>query len=68
MEPHEKEELYASKGKIQALELQFEALKSIVATLVTRPEFTPVKLIVYGMVGSILAGVVGAILSKILIQ
>jgi hypothetical protein len=67
MEQHERDELYGLKGKVQALEIQYDALKMIVATLVTRPEFIPVKLVVYGMVGSIMAGVVGALLSKILI-
>jgi hypothetical protein len=37
-----------------------------VAKLVTRPEFTPVKLLTYGLAGSLLAGIVAAILSLVI--
>lgn len=66
MESKDKEELYEQRSQIKILTAQVDALQLIITTLVTRPEFTPVKLIVYGLVGSLLAGVVGALLSKIL--
>jgi hypothetical protein len=53
---------------IATIKAEVHAMKTLVATLVTRVEFTPVKLIVYGLVGSILAGVVGALLSLVLIK
>lgn len=61
--------------EVSQLKSDLAVLKSTVATmeklleqLVTRPEFAPVKLLAYGMAGSLLAGVVGAILSGILRQ
>lgn len=56
-------DLRVNVGKI---ETKIESLESMVKTLVTRTEFTPIKLIVYGLVGSIMAGVLGAILSQVI--
>ena len=39
---------------------------SKIDTLVSKLEFTPVKLLVYGMTGIILAGVIGALLTLII--
>lgn len=48
------------------LEAKFEHLEKLVETFVTRPEFDPVKMITYGMAGSILMTVLGAILAKVI--
>lgn len=51
---------------VQVLKSQIDAVKEQFDKFVTRHEFTPVKLLVYGLTGSTLAGVVGAIMSKVL--
>ena len=43
-------------------------IEKTLVTLVTKIEFTPIKIIVYGLCGSILTGVIGALLTKILIK
>lgn len=50
------------------LAAQIEALKEKVDTLVTRVEFTPVKILVYGGAGTILSTVVGALLAKVILK
>lgn len=52
---------------IATIKSEVHSIKTTMATLVTRVEFTPIKLIVYGMTGSILSGVLGALLAKVLI-
>ncbi len=67
MESKEQDAMLAKHSSdLAVLASKHEALNLLVSTLVTRPEFMPIKLIVYGLVGSILAGVVGALLSTIL--
>lgn len=56
-------DLRVNVGKI---ETKIESMEIMIMTLVTRTEFTPIKLIVYGLVGSIMAGVLGAILSQVI--
>jgi hypothetical protein len=40
-------------------------MKSLRDTVVTQPEFKPIRLIVYGLVAILLTGVVGAMLSQV---
>lgn len=47
---------------------EIQTLKKIIETLVTKIEFAPVKLFVYGLAASCGAGIIGAILSKVLIK
>lgn len=44
------------------------SIEASIERLVTRHEFNPVKLIVYGICACILTGVVAALLSRILIK
>lgn len=45
-----------------------KAIETLEKTLVTKMEFAPIKLFVYGLAASCGAGVIGAILSKVLIK
>lgn len=47
---------------------EFITLRDSLKTLVTQYEFAPVKLLVYGLAASVGAGVIGAVLSKVLIK
>jgi uncharacterized coiled-coil DUF342 family protein len=63
------EEMVEETGKkddISVLKSKMEALEKVVQTFVTRPEFDPVKMIAYGMAGSVLLTVLGAILAKVI--
>lgn len=51
---------------IGRLDERLKAIENTMRSLVTRPEFNPVKMIAYGFAGSILMTVVGAVLSLIL--
>jgi hemoglobin-like flavoprotein len=53
---------------IAALAERIEHMQETIDKLVTRHEFDPVKMLVYGLVGSVLAGAVGALLSKIFVK
>lgn len=53
---------------IQVIKVKMDALEKLVLTFVTRPEFDPVKMIVYGMAGSILLTALGALLAKVIIK
>ena len=61
-----------AESRIDALEIMLESyMKNIDANvfkLVTRHEFDPIKLLVYGLVGCILTGFIGAVLSRILVK
>ncbi len=53
-------------GKIQLIENDQRYMKERLDTLVSRLEFTPVKMLVYGMTSIILTGVVGALVALVL--
>lgn len=57
-----------TRRDVATIKAELKHLQDQIATLVTRPEFTPVKLIVYSLVGSIFTGVLGALLSRVLIK
>ena len=52
--------------KVVLIESEQKYMLAKIDTLVSKLEFTPVKLLVYGMTGIILAGVIGALLTLII--
>lgn len=58
----------ATSVDVQVIKVKLEALEKLVATFVTRPEFDPVKMIVYGMAGSVLLTVLGAIVARVFVK
>ena len=52
--------------KVILIESEQKYMLAKIDTLVSKLEFTPVKLLVYGMTGIILAGVIGALLTLII--
>ncbi len=66
--PQRQTELDVRKVQVDAAVLteKVEAIRLSIEKLVTRLEFAPIKLIVYGLVGSILAGVIAGLLATIL--
>lgn len=54
------------KTDIAVLKKAVETVENTLESLVTRPEFTPVKLLAYGMAGSLLAGIVAALLATVI--
>ncbi len=48
------------------IESSISALKEKIATLVSKDEFSPIRALVYGMVGMALTGVLSAVLAKII--
>ena len=52
--------------KVILIEAEQKYMLAKLETLVSKLEFTPVKLLVYGMTGIILAGVIGALLTLVL--
>lgn len=47
-------------------EKRIDFLEDVIRTLISRTEFQPVKLLTYAMAGTILAGVLGAVLTSVL--
>ena len=52
--------------KVETMTKRLEELEDDIQSLVTRVEFTPVKLIAYGMVGMILSRVVAKLLTLVI--
>lgn len=52
--------------KVETMTKKLEELEDEIRSLVTRVEFTPVKLIAYGMVGMILSTVVAQLLTLVI--
>ena len=65
MPPQDLEQLKLSAAMMR---IELDLIKDQVKTLVTQLEFVPVKLVVYGMVGIIIAAALGGFLSKIFIK
>ena len=61
-------EIHAIRERVSVLSQQMIDVKAGIEKLVTRPEFDPVKLLVYGLCGCVLTGFITAILSKIIIK
>ncbi len=66
--PQRQTELDVRKVQVDAAVLteKVEAIRLSIEKLVTRLEFAPIKLIVYGLVASVLAGVIAGLLATIL--
>lgn len=66
------EEVHIINSKLSVLSAEVRSrlagIEANVEKLVTRHEFNPVKLIVYGLCACILTGVVAALLSRILVK
>jgi hypothetical protein len=54
--------------RISRTELLIETIKEKAEEYVSRQEFTPVRMIVYGLAVTALTGLVSAILSKVLVR
>lgn len=53
---------------IVRLQEQVASLQRAVETLVTKAEFTPVKMIAYGLATAVMSSVIMAILAKVIIK
>lgn len=65
---NQSEDIRELSNNVVRLQEQVATLQTSVKDLVTRVEFTPVKLIAYGLAGTILSSVLMAILSKVLMK
>lgn len=65
---NQSEDIRELSNHVVRLQEQVATLQASVKDLVTRVEFTPVKLIAYGLAGTILSSVLMAILSKVLMK
>lgn len=65
---NQSEDIRELSNHVVRLQEQVATLQVAVKDLVTRVEFTPVKLIAYGLAGTILSSVLMAILSKVLMK
>lgn len=65
---NQSEDIRELSNNVVRLQEQVSTLQTAVKDLVTRVEFTPVKLIAYGLAGTILSSVLMAILSKVLMK
>ena len=60
------DQIAAIAVKVILIESEQKYMLAKIDTLVSKLEFTPVKLLVYGMTGIILSGVIGALLTLVL--
>ena len=60
------DQIAAMATKVILIESEQKYMLAKIDTLVSKLEFTPVKLLVYGMTGIILSGVIGALLTLVL--
>lgn len=65
---NQSKEISELSGDIIRLQEQVSTLQTTVKALVTQIEFAPVKLIAYGLAGTILSSVLLAILAKVIIK
>lgn len=54
--------------RLTTLEVKFSQFKDTAKEFVTRQEFTPIRMIVYGLAATALTGLLSAILSKVFIK
>lgn len=62
------EELRKLSESVVRLEEKVSTLQSTVKDLITRAEFTPVKMIAYGLATAVLSSVVMALLAKVIMR
>ncbi len=63
-----RDEIHAIDKNVATLALEVEALKAAVKEMITRTEFMPVKMIVYGLATALMSSVFMAILAKVIIK
>lgn len=61
-------EVHQIKTQVEVISSQMKAMAASVEKLVTRHEFDPIRLLVYGLVGCVLTGLIASILSRVLIK
>jgi hypothetical protein len=61
-------EIFSLKQEIALLKQEVVNVKLAILARVEKLEFLPIKIIVYGMVGSILTSVLVAIVSKVMVK
>ncbi|EBJ6658314.1 hypothetical protein D0Q53_20575 [Salmonella enterica] len=61
-------ELRKLSDNVIRLQEKVTALEATVKELVTRAEFTPVKLVVYGLAGTVLSSVLMALIATVVIR
>lgn len=59
-------EKLVTRVEYESLTRQLADMAKALEKLVTRHEFNPVRLLVFGMAGTLLAGIIGAVLSSVL--
>lgn len=64
----EDNELRKLSDNVIRLQEKVTALEATVKELVTRAEFTPVKLVVYGLAGTVLSSVLMALIATVIIR
>ena len=55
-------------GRLAVLEERTRNIQDQLSGVVTKEEFAPVKMVIYGMVGMILVGVIGGLLTLVLVK
>lgn len=68
MERDEYEELRQLSNTVIRMEEQIKTMQDTLKDLVTRAEFTPVKMIAYGLATAVMSSVIMAILAKVIIK
>ena len=61
-------EFHDLKASVTVASSNVIELRKSVETLVTRFEFAPIKLLVYGLVGTVLTSVLAALLAKVMLK
>lgn len=64
----EMDELRELDKNVIRLQEQVKSLQATVEELVTKAEFTPVKLIAYGLATAVMSSVIMALLAKVIIK
>lgn len=64
----ETDELRELDKNVIRLQEQVKSLQATVEELVTKAEFTPVKLIAYGLATAVMSSVIMALLAKVIIK
>lgn len=60
------DEIHLIRERVSVLSQQMIDIKAGIEKLVTRPEFDPVKLLVYGLCGCVLTGFIAAVMPRLL--
>jgi len=68
MDKDEYEELRQLSDSMIRMEEQMKTMQNTIRDLVTRAEFTPVKMIAYGLATAVMSSVLMAILAKVIIK